>query len=583
MTKSMRWATTAAVVGIASLTCLTEISSAAPTVTVKARTAIEIDPIRRDLDGIVVRGRVVDKITRAPVGWVDVVVHLDQLERRAVTDRDGAFEARFQVTGGRHDLAVSFAGDLHHDPSRYQIANFDVTKNPLDLVLQLSRSVASYGEDPLTISLEAKSDFGGVAIPVNIYMGAETDDPDDLPRIGTITTATDGSGKLELAPDRLGDPGRKLVVARYPGNRAYDAAEAQIGFAIKSDTAITFEVTSGELAYEADLQASGQVTDARGGGVGGGAVSLVVGSRHIADTATDADGRYAFKVSASELGSGKFNVQAVFEPARDWHRQSRSAPATVVVAQPEPVPVSYTIAAFAATTFALLAFIGMRTRPWEAWLARWRAKRADEDEDGADDDGDASAIHTGLSLARPSLVSTLRRTKDQGFAGVIRNAVSHRPVGGARLVLRHEDGRVEEESADGGGRFSFEMLAVGRWQVDVTAYGFVTESFAVAVPHRGELRGARVDLLPVRERIFALYGQAARPMLPDPAMWGVWTPRQIFDHVRDSRPPASAMASLTDFVEETYFSQRVPDEGLIAEARERIARATAEGPPSTSA
>jgi hypothetical protein len=549
---------------------------AAPTVAVKARTAIEIDPIRRGSDGIVVRGRLVDKLTRAPIGWADLEVFLDNRSERVVTEPTGQFEAWFAVTGGRHDLVVEFHGDLHRDPSRYEIAGFDVTKNPLDIDLTLSRSVASYGVDEIGVVVTSTSDFGGAALSIELLLGEDGAVDDELELIDRIRTDESGRGEVTLAPDRLGPPGRKLMVARYRGDDAYDAARAQQSFAVKTDTAITFALSSGDVKFEDEVRGTGRVSDARGGPIEGGAVSLVEGSRHLAETATDEDGAFSFELDASEIGDGKYKLQAVFEPARDYQRGSRSELVALTVAQPEPVPVSYTIAAFVATALALLAFIAMRTRPWEAWLARLRTRRADDQPDAGDDGGgDTVEVQTGLSLARPSLVSTLRRTKDHGFSGMVRNAVTHRPVGGARVILRAGD---EERllDVDGAGRFAADMLPTGTWQVEVAGFGYVTEQFTISVPHRGELRGARVDLLPVRERIFAMYGEAARPLLPDAGLWGIWTPRQIFDHVRESRPPASALSDLTDFVEETYFSQRTPGEELIGEARERIQRARAD-------
>jgi hypothetical protein len=125
------------------------------------------------------------------------------------------------------------------------------------------------------------------------------------------------------------------------------------------------------------------------------------------------------------------------------------------------------------------------------------------------------------------------------------------------------------------GAFAFEGLMPGEWKVEVACAGHVTERFAVTVPHRGELRGARVDLMPVRERIFSMYKRAALPLLPDPAKWGVWSPRQIFDHVR-SKKLAPALAELTDFVEHAYFSARLPDEDVLPDAASRVERALRE-------
>jgi hypothetical protein len=44
---------------------------------------------------------------------------------------------------------------------------------------------------------------------------------------------------------------------------------------------------------------------------------------------------------------------------------------------------------------------------------------------------------------------------------------------------------------------------MGDWSAAVRAHGHVTETFVVSIPHRGELRGVRVDLVPVRERVRA--------------------------------------------------------------------------------
>jgi hypothetical protein len=551
-------------------------AAAAPVIDVRARTAIEIDPIRRDFDGITVRGRVVDKFSRAPVPWVSVELRLDQFARSTSADSSGGFTATFAVTAGKHDLSVEFRGDLHHESSRFEILGFDVSKNPLSLGLTLSRGVASYGEDDVTARVTASSDFGGVVLPIAVLVGPEGADERDLTQVGVVRTDEAGNGELAIPVARLGEPGRKRVLARYDGDVAYDEARATATFLVKTDTRIEFRASSTDLAYEDRFRGNGSVLDAQGGAVDGGAVTLMVGSRSVAETGAKPDGSFSFDISASELGSGKFNVQAVFDPSREWQRGSRSDPLTVLVASPEPVPVSYTVAAFALTALAILAFIAMRTRPWEKWLARWRKRRQDEEESDEDQAGQPDEVHTGLTVARPSMMSTLRRTKDHGFAGQVRDAVSGRVVGGARMMLSH--GTIEHlVDVRGDGRFVAEELTPGGiWAVAVEAYGYITERFEITIPHRGELRGVRIDVLPVRERIFAMYGMAARPMLPDPALWGIWTPRQIFDHVREGRPPASAMAALTDFVEETYFSQRTATEDLIPVAEQQIRSARTE-------
>ena len=89
------------------------------------------------------------------------------------------------------------------------------------------------------------------------------------------------------------------------------------------------------------------------------------------------------------------------------------------------------------------------------------------------------------------------------------------------------------------------------------------------------LRGVRVALVPARERVFQLYRRAAEPVLPEGRLWGIWSPRQIVDHVRAKRP-SPALADLTDFVEEVYFSARVAEETVIPQTEGRVAQAVNE-------
>jgi hypothetical protein len=208
-------------------------------------------------------------------------------------------------------------------------------------------------------------------------------------------------------------------------------------------------------------------------------------------------------------------------------------------------------------------------------LARWRAlRRRPESAPDRPLTGEEEAPAPGLKLARPGIMSTLRRPQDFGFSGRVRDLVRGVPVAGARLVLTLGDEQRLELEADAGGHFETE-LPPGAWRVEVTAFGYVTEVVTAAVPHRGELRGARLDLLPVRERVFAIYREVAAPLLPRAELWGVWTPREILDHMRRKRP-AGALGALTELVEEAYFAERVPDETVIARTRDAVAAARAE-------
>jgi hypothetical protein len=549
-------------------------SQAAPVVRVKARTGVRLDPIRRLPGGIEIRGVVVDRSVRAGVPWASVVVSLDDSSTAVVTaDDQGEFSHRFWVTEGVHTLRARFEGTPMYEASDAALEGFDVTKEPLALSIRTMRET-SIEAGPLVVIVTARAESGPVSIVAAITAGDAGSDR--LRRVGAVTTDESGRGEVEIPTDQLGEPGRKQLEVRFAGNDAYDVATAQTELLLTTETRIEFSVDSTDVKYEDDVVGKGRLSDAGGEPIAGASIGLINGSKRVADAITSPDGKFELSVEASELGAGKRSLQAKFDSPEAWRKSTRSPPVAVTIYEPQPVPMRYTVAAFAATAFAVFAFVLMRTRPWNALLTRWRPD--DDDDDRDNDSGPVSAlreVRTGLMQARPSLVSTLRRASDFGFAGTVRDAVTGRPVRGAEIVLAADAQEPQARVTGADGAFEFETLSAGSWTAVVAGATYCTERFDIALPHRGELRGARVDLMPVRERIFRIYRDAALPLLPDPGQWGIWTPRQIFAHVRDQRP-ARALASLTDFVEENYFSQRIPNEDILEDARQRARAAQAE-------
>jgi hypothetical protein len=548
-------------------------AQAAPVVTVKARTAISLDPVRSGYGGAVVRGQLVDRFTRDPVPFARLEVTVDYQTRNAWTDDEGFFSATFDLLPGTHDLVVEYAGDTHYTSATFEMKGFDVAKEPLEMSVR-TEGTADITDEAIDVVVKAWTPSGGTRVPVDVYVGDAEADDDDLIHLGRHMTDHSGRASIEVAGARLSPAGPKRLVAKFDGDDAFNPTEAESSFMLTTGTTTEFRIDGAELAFESRLRGSGRVADAAGAGVPGAPVALVVGAKRVAEGLTGDDGGFSLSVSGSEIGEGSHNVQAVFEPSKAWQRSSRSSPVQVQIAAPQPVPIAYTIAAFAATLAAMLAFLALRTRFWERWLARLR--RTDEAPAERPAAGEAPPVHTGLVEARPGLVSTLRRAHERGFSGQVRNAVTTRAVAGAVLTLDHPERGPLGADCDAAGHFELEELEPGQWQVRVTAFGYCAEEFAITVPHRGELRGARVDLLPVRERVFYMYREAAEPLLPEPGLWGIWTPRQIFDHVRQGSAPA--WAALTDFVEETYFSQRIQEESVLPVAAERIEAARREAP-----
>lgn len=529
---------------------------AAPALEIKAQTQLTLERVRLKADGVVeVRGALVDRLTGDGIADQTVTVRIgsddETRQDTAITRPDGKFTATvYGAPPGSQQIVLSFDGGYLLDRADPYITTTDPARAQVALAVRAEEAPGG-----ANIIVSATVDDRPAELPIELTHGAPG------AGLAPLTTTRTGTPYL-LTRAKAGGPGTHRIRAAYAGDATRQPATAEATFDLTSATKTTMEVSSTSLAYEDELVATGKVTDEEGRPVPRAAVTLLTGDRRLAQGATSADGTYRFEVEAEILGQGQFGVRVRTDPGSPAARPSDSPPAIIKIAAPQPVPVSYTIAAFIATALAAGGFFTARAKPWQ------RFRRPAPPAEAPANLGDQNQADGGLVLNRPGLVSTLRRPHDDGFSGVVRDTVRGRPVPDAVVRLAYYD-TEREIPTQPDGSFAFEKLAVGEWRAEVAAPGHITERFAVTIPHRGELRGVRVDLVPVRERVFQLYRRAAEPILPEPRLWGIWSPRQIVDHVRTKRP-TPALAELTDFVEEIYFSARVASETVLPQAADRV-------------
>lgn len=553
----MRWILPLVVCALTITSARIEPVAAAPIISIRARTDIQLRAVRRREDGLIaVSGALADRASAQGIGGLDVSVTVSGQEHTTITSQDGSFDILAQPSPGSVDVEIRFAGDDRFDAAELVERDVDPSRAPVDMTVEVSTT-------PLgaMVTVETRADGIKVELPVSLRFSAADENEPHVDR-----TAQSGAPLMVKRAEILG-PGTKRVRAKFPGDAAHGPATAEATFELITGTKVDVSLGGDTVAFEGTIHARGTVVDDDGKPVPHAAVALVAneaatGERRLGATTTGDDGRYRIDASAELLGPGKHSLQAIVETSERWRKSSRSGPAFITVGTPRPAPVGITIAAFAATALVALGFVVGRRRPW---------RKAEPPPPPSAAQAEARG---GLEQARPSIVSTLRRAQDHGFAGMVRDAVRQRPIGASEILLTLGGDVRRTETADDG-RFAFEELPPGEWSARVASPGHVTEHFTVSIPHRGELRGARIDLVPVREKIFTLYRRAALPILPSPDLWGIWSPRQIVDHVRGKTPPVK-MSELTAFVEEAYFSARVPDEGLLPAAEAKVAAALAE-------
>ncbi len=532
------------------------VAQGGPTVEIRARTQLALGRVKVVDNGRVeVTGHLADKLTGNGIASERVMVTIGDQIIMVVTDSDGSFHTTVAPPPGPIQIQMEYRGGARLEPADPLTVTTDPTKVEIEL------SLVKLSDDPAgaRIRVDAKSTDSVETIPVALAVAATTDET--WRELRTIDTGTD----VVFTRKEAGGAGLYRLRARFLGDDRRQAAEAVVTIEMASASQTSLSISSTKVAYEDDIAATGKVLDEDGAPLKGTAVTLMAGDRRLAQGTTNDAGAYRFEIEAEVVGQGQFGLQVQADPGFSYIRPSRSQPVVIRISPPQPVPVSWTIAAFLATVLAAGGFFAARNKPWK------RLRREKPPADVPSEEGEIEVPHGGLVSAKPGVVATLRRAADDGFAGVVRDTTRGRPLGDALVTLTLGD---RERSARTGadGSFAIEKLEFGEWRAEVMATGHISERFAVTVPHRGELRGVRVDLVPVRERVFQLYRRAAEPVLPESRLWGIWSPRQIVDHVRAKRP-SPALVELTDFVEEVYFSPRLAEEGVLPHAEGRVTRA----------
>lgn len=519
-------------------------------------------------------------------------VRLDLLSEGAVvarelvaTDASGAASHRFTgLSAGGYRVLAHYDGDAERDQSDAFI-DVALDRRPTELDLELPTEV--FLRDPVPVKLALRTSDRPLSGTVMLTFG-------DRPAKGVLVGLQGRSESIELKPPPV--PGTLLKVeARFPGSDEYAPALVVRELQILTQARVSLEAAARssrgsrgdglEVAQGGKLVVSGTAFDDSGPLIGETVdiLSDISGEkRHLGSVLTDAYGHYELRVPKLHLRVGSAFLISQVTPRRRHVVPGRSAELPLTVLPPEPVSLLYFIVPLAGTALVLLSLLAARAlRPRIAlWLARLRDRRSRT----------AASIPDELrSSLRPSLPATgeagvqlgqkasltLRRTIDSTIDGVVHDAVFGPAIAGASLEVLPGGSRVTTTDAEG--RFVFSQLPAGRYTIRVRAPGFVDEEFAASVPHRGDLRGITVRLMPLRARLFAEWQRVAELFYGDKDDLVAKTPHELL--VEAEQPSGKAkkkggqpiadlrrLRRLTALVEQGYYSRHLCTQEMLDEA-----------------
>lgn len=498
------------------------------------------------------------------------------------TDERGAAEETLTLPAARHELSARYGGDALRDAA---------TAAPLEVNLR-RRGVL------LGLSAPARAQLGGsLRLVLDLRDGqqplSDRDSAVMLRLSGELVPLQMRDGHAEvsvlLSGPRVRGGDLLLAEARYPGNDFYDAASARAQVLVTTQVEVSLDAPPlPEVHQGGAITLTGTARDEEGPLAGEPVeiATVVVINRpggppeRLARGETDERGRFRLVLRRIALQQGEVEVAAQVTPRRSYRAAGRSAPQRLRVLEPEPVSMIYYLAPLLLTGI----FLGGSavSRRWQG-IAAWLLRRAPmAAADAPPDRREAPAgRQPGVTLGTRGRSGVLSlRGADLGLDGQVSDAAFGGAVA-AEVVVRAGGEVLQALLCDEAGRFEASGLPAGAIEVEVAAAGYLGETFSGALPHRGELRGVQVALMPIRARIFEEWRRVAQPLLDaeKAAEIATWTPRELLGHVR-RRGEARALWSLvglTDLVEEAYYSGRPCTREMLGEAAALSAQVAAAG------
>jgi len=529
-----------------------------PVIHVRARLRIDLDAVERVPGGVLVHGSLRDDASDEPVAGRVVAVSLEGpsfWHYAEPTGPDGSFRWRVPLPLGTYRLHIGAGGGEDYVAPTAIDRTLDVGLRTPTVTLQLPARVAAHAAAMHVVVEAHETDGMG---PPRAYEGRVRLRVGGEPR-GDVPVE-DGHADFDL-PGPFGRAGNRIeVTAEIPEDEERNGALVSKSVLLTTTSQLALGATPARLSPVESLAVTGALRDDDGPIAGAEVVLGIENGADLATFTTDEHGVFDGEIRGRDLPGGAAFIEARYRPREEWRDGSVSPTVPIDVLPAPPAAVwPYVISPLVTLLAALVAFFA-RDRRWRRWFAVARRVRRR---------GTVPASTTpGLAESRRGILSSLRRP-DHGLSGVVVDAADDRPIPTATLVARPADSVPRAATVDEHGRFAFEELPAGELIVSVAAPGYVSEHFTRALPHRGELRGARVRLVPVRARIFDAWRRAAAPLSPAGRAVETMTPRELLAHVERKRlVPHERLAALTALVESAVWGARAPSAEDLTAAEE---------------
>lgn len=503
-------------------------------------------------------------------------------ERRTSDDGTATFE-RAGVSPASYTVTASYRGDELRDSVR-AVFSIDIGRQQSQVRLMAPSRIALSDELPLRIQLSSEGE--PVEGPVTLLLGRKREQ----------LTVSQGYIERRYPGRILGRAGDHVTLAaQFAGSRIHSPSESKHDLLLLGQSVVTLQLLSqrgsSEIPQGNKLTAAGVVRD-EAGPLHGELVELEALSdegpagaessqrkRSLGHAETDAQGRFEIVVPKLTLPPGPTLLSAYVVPRRGHILPGRSSELAVTVLPPEPISLLYFLLPLIGTALLWLGTVLGRKliRLGKDLLRELRDRKTPVTLPPPDAAGAASLTEVrqgepGVQRTSMSRLSSLRRAVDFHIDGQVLDATFGSPV--AAQIVVFADGNADEPLhillASAAGGFVTPALLSGRYQVRITAPGYLSQQFLAAIPHRGELRQVTVRIEPLRARLLQEWRRVAEGIIGESVL--TQTPRELYERLSVGKPHPIAtdgqkkLETLTELCERAYYSPRVCTPEMLLQA-----------------
>ncbi len=563
-----------------------------------AGTALQISGVLRDEIGDLLPQRTILLEVRPRSGDESIA------EEELITDMRGRFRWQRELDEGTYQVTLTFRPTQHLDGSRVRQA-VELRAIPPDVSMHVPEVAIGTGQ-PITLRVRASAASIGVSTPVEVWVRDEF--------VASLELDEYGRGAMDIG--EFLTPGENAIVARLPATSRRPGADDDDEVRFAESATLTAAASISHRRLERGLMVAGEVADPLGplpsGGVRvtfsylgpppgrdaedfAGEGSTPVQRKHRVEAQVGDNGTFEGFLPGVEAVDGRWRAEVVYRP--DAGAALKTKTEVVVLDRSGSRWILNLLGALAVLLGLFVLAQRLSTVEFAEWLRAMRHRLRRDPYTVEEEPIDLQADEPITVEAMDALTQQDIPEGTHHISGVVWDGWRNTPVPHAVLSLSR--GRADGEPehcihADGAGAFSSPELQEGAWHLRVTAPGYARGTLDFTIPHEGALRYFRLGMVAVPLKIRRFYRHWVRRIRGED-LWGRLSPRQIegaiweaFDetaprlateqrraqlraelralldaqHAPDEMDPERLLLTITEIVEESYFSARLYDEEL---------------------